>query len=113
MGSTQAIGLPRALNWVVDERFGVVEWISQLPSPAGDPACFHYAAKAADTQAFARNQNFSNTGGASRRRDLAIAKAVGEAVERYCSAVFDVVDLPLCTRADAPFACIEPDAWIL
>ena len=57
------------------------------PEP-GAPSFFHYWALAADTGAFAEQRNFARTGGASDDADRALAKAIGEAVERYCAAVY-------------------------
>ena len=37
-----------------------------------------------------------------------MAKALGEAVERYCSARFDVDELCLCSRREADFRCVDP-----
>ncbi|MBI5318621.1 MAG: YcaO-like family protein [Bradyrhizobium sp.] len=42
-----------------------------------------------------------------------MAKAVGEAVERYSSAIFDVDAMPLCSFDAAGFACTPPEAYAL
>ena len=92
----------------VDSRVGIVREVTELPCDAGAPNFFHFYARACNTVAFTRQVNFYAAGGASSNRGLAVAKAVGEAVERYCGAIYDVEQLPLFSRSDAPFACVDP-----
>jgi ribosomal protein S12 methylthiotransferase accessory factor len=42
-----------------------------------------------------------------------VAKAIGEAVERYCSAIFNVDDLPLSSSESAGFHCVSPGQFAL
>ncbi len=84
-----------------------------MPKEPGTPEFFHFSAQAANTAAFGRQENFRNTGGASVDRDRALLKAVGESVERYCSAIYDPSDGEVGTAADASFNCIEPTAFAL
>jgi len=93
---------------VVDSRVGIVSAVTELPRDAGAPDFFHFYAQACNTIAFTRQVNFYAAGGASSERDLAVAKAIGEAVERYCGAIYDVEQLPLYTRDEAPFPCVDP-----
>jgi ribosomal protein S12 methylthiotransferase accessory factor len=93
---------------VVDARVGIVRDVTQLPRDAGAPDFFHFYARACNTAAFTRQVNFAAAGGASSDRGLAVAKAVGEAVERYCGAIYDVEHLPLHSREQAPFPCVDP-----
>ena len=96
------------VDYLVDDRVGIVKVLEEIPPEAGAPAFFHYFATACDTRAFGALENFEDTGGASTDRDLAMAKAIGEAVERYCSTFFDVDELCLCSRREADFRCVEP-----
>jgi ribosomal protein S12 methylthiotransferase accessory factor len=93
---------------IVDPRVGIVRDVTELPRDAGAPDFFHFYARACNTTAFTNQLNFAAAGGASSDRGLAVAKAVGEAVERYCGAIYDVEELPLFSRKEAPFACVEP-----
>jgi ribosomal protein S12 methylthiotransferase accessory factor len=98
-------GLERLLGaWdeLVDPRVGIVQEVTELVADDDDPNFFHYLSKACDTSAFTRLANFANNGGVSTDRYVAVAKAVGEAVERYCSAIFDYRDLVL-----APFTELD------
>jgi ribosomal protein S12 methylthiotransferase accessory factor len=98
---------------LIDDRVGVVRSLVEVFPEAGAPNFFHFRATAANTAAFVRLENFGQTGGASARREVAAAKAIGEAVERYSSAVYDVEELPLCSYREAPFACTAPAEYAL
>jgi ribosomal protein S12 methylthiotransferase accessory factor len=98
---------------LVDDRIGIVRWLGELPKQAGEPDFFHFYAEACNTKAFSGQGNFRNTGGASGDRATAMAKAVGEAVERYCPALFVQEQLPLARFSSAPFPCIRPDQFAL
>jgi len=74
---------------LVDPKVGIIQRVEELPIDDDDPDFFHYYSKACDTSRFAGMTNFSENGGASTDRHIAIAKAMGEAVERYCSAIYD------------------------
>ncbi|HSF30587.1 MAG TPA: YcaO-like family protein [Candidatus Tectomicrobia bacterium] len=105
--------LAGVLDYLVDDRVGIVSYVKELPKEAGAPDFFHFYAKACNTQAFGRQPNFSAAGGASADRGSAIAKAVGEAVERYCAALYEVEELPLSSFESAPFPCVPPSEFAL
>jgi ribosomal protein S12 methylthiotransferase accessory factor len=96
-------------DYLVDEHVGIVRYVQEVPIEVGSPDFFHFAAQACNTQAFSRQDNFGATGGASSDRDYAIAKAIGEAVERYCAALYELEELPLSTSQSAPFVNVLPD----
>ncbi len=98
---------------LVDERLGIIRYVKEVPREAGAPDFFHFYARACNANAFSRQKNFAVSGGASADRDIAAAKAVGEAVERYCSAIFDAEDFPLCSFESAPFQCVPPGEFAL
>ncbi len=98
---------------LIDERTGILQKVEEIARNAGDPDFFQFSGTACNTQAFVREENFGNTGGASIRREVALAKAIGEGVERYCSAIFDVEDLPLCSQRDADFPTADPASFNL
>jgi ribosomal protein S12 methylthiotransferase accessory factor len=99
------------LPYVVDSRVGIVREVTELPCYAGTPDFFHFYARACNTIAFTRQVNFFDAGGASSDRGLAVAKAIGEAVERYCAAIYDAEQLPLFSREAAPFPCVDPTSF--
>ena len=98
---------------LVDEAVGIISAVEEVPAEAGAPAFFHYYARSCNTKMLGSPPNFGHTGGASVCREIAYAKAMGEAVERYCSAMYDPDDLPLSSFDAAPFPCVRPDAFAL
>ena len=105
--------LPHAMPLLVDPRVGIIQSVQEVKRVPGAPNFFHFVARACNTNAFTRQKNFRFTGGASSDRDRAIFKAVGEAVERYCSAIYDCEDFPVATREEASFNCFPPSEYAL
>jgi len=108
---TRSVDFRRLIHVIpdlVDNRVGIVRYVTELPRDAGAPDFFHYYATASNTSAFTRQVNFYAAGGAASERGFAIAKAVGEAVERYCGAIYDVDELPLHSYSETPFPCVPP-----
>lgn len=101
------------LGQLIDEHVGLIRSVVEIPREAGAPEFFHFYADACNTRVFCAQQNFGKTGGASTDRGIAMAKAVGEAIERYCSAIFDPQDFALTSYDDAPFLCVAPDRFAL
>ncbi len=105
--------LTDAIELLVDPRVGIVQEVQELPIQAGAPRLFHYFARACNTRAFSPHENFNNAGGASMSRDLAMAKAVSEAVERYCAAIYEPEELPVVSFEEASFPCVGPSEFAL
>lgn len=102
-----------ALEYLVDERVGIIRYVLEAPREPGSPDLFHYFAQACDTRSFAEQANFGTTGGAALDRGVALAKAVGEAIERYCGAIYKLAEQPLHSWSDAPFRCVHPSEFAL
>jgi ribosomal protein S12 methylthiotransferase accessory factor len=100
--------LEAAIDDIVNAEVGIVTRVTEMPREAGAPNFFQFFAQASNTGAFAFASNFATTGGAATDRKLARAKAIGEAVERYCAALCDLDALRLSAAADATFDCIAP-----
>jgi len=98
---------------IVNARTGLINVLHESPLTPGAPAFHHVYAMAANTSAFAEQPNFANTGGAAVDVVSAAAKAVGEAVERYCGAIFDRREFPLESYESADFNCVHPDSFAL
>jgi ribosomal protein S12 methylthiotransferase accessory factor len=102
-----------ALDSLCDERLGIIAELREVPIEAGAPSFFHYAATGSDTSAFVAQRNFNRTGGAAPSREVAVAKAVGEAVERYSAAIYTRDALPAASANSATFACADPESFAL
>ena len=113
MPARSAESLLRVLDDLVDHTVGIIHDIEELPREAGAPEFFYYYARSCNTEAFCDQKNFAEGGGASTRRDVALAKAVGEAVERYCPALYCKEELPLTTFRQASFPCVHPSEFTL
>lgn len=105
--------LANIADCLVDEHVGVVKYVKEFRRESGIPDFFCFYGKAGNTQAFGPFKNFANSGGASAHRGLAVAKAIGEAVERYCSAIYDKESLPFTSFEEATFMCVPPGEFAL
>ena len=105
--------LKGAVEYLVDPHVGIINHVFEQHREAGAPNFFRFVARACNTRAFCRQESFRDSGGASTDRDLALAKAIGEAVERYCAAIYDIDDLPLCSYRSAHFPCVSPSEFAL
>jgi ribosomal protein S12 methylthiotransferase accessory factor len=105
--------LADALEDLLDPDVGILSTLEEVRREAGGPNFFHYRARSCNVGAFTVERNFRDSGGASDRREIAMAKAIGEAIERYCSAIFDLDALPLCSYDAADFRCTAPEAFAL
>jgi ribosomal protein S12 methylthiotransferase accessory factor len=112
----QSLGLQRlfeVVDHLVDERVGVIQQVTELDRQFGMLNVFCFYAIACNTKAFACQRNPPYGGGASSDRRLAVAKAIGEAIERYCAAIYDPEELPLCSYESASFPCVSPSVFAL
>lgn len=100
-------------DYLVDRKVGVIREVYDLPVDEDDPNFFHYLSTACDTARFTPLSNFGNNGGVSTNRYVAIAKAMGEAVERYCSAIFDYKDLTFSPYSELDRRAVAPDSFAL
>lgn len=98
---------------LVDPRTGIVAEVKQLLVDDDEPRFVHYLSRAAHTEAFGYLDNFGNNGGVGMNADTAIAKALGEAVERYCGAMFDYDDLQWASYAELGAPATPPHAFAL
>ncbi|MDB5072614.1 MAG: Ribosomal protein methylthiotransferase accessory factor [Candidatus Eremiobacteraeota bacterium] len=110
---TAAVSDANLASRFIDERIGIVGELREVGIAPGDPDFVHFFARAADTASLSGHANFSTGGGASADRPAAAMKAIGEAVERYCAALYDVADFPLTSARDADIACVSPAAFAL
>ena len=103
------------MEYLVDDRVGIIRHVQEAPNDAGSPDFFCFFASACDTSAISRYKNAGvpGGGGASTDREIAMAKAIGEAVERYCATIYDAHDFPLVSFESAPFPCVPPGEFAL
>lgn len=107
------IFIDRLVSELVDADVGIIRTLEEIRRQPGRPNFFHARATACDTSKFCEQRNFGEAGGASSDRSRAIRKAVGEAVERYCAAIYDVGTLPLESFANSERLCTDPSTYSL
>ena len=107
--------LSEVVDCLIDRRVGILHDAEESQRQAGDPDFFYFSAGLCNTGALTGRPFFKDAigGGASTRREIALAKAVGEAVERYCPAFYDQEDFPLAPVESAGFPCIPADEFAL
>ena len=93
---------------LIDEKVGIIQEVHEVPRETGTPDFFFFYATACNANAFTPQKNYRHTGGASAQRSHAMAKAIGEAVERYCSAIYKKDEYPLVSFESASFQCVPP-----
>lgn len=101
------------IGYLVDSEFGIIHSMGDKETEPGAPNFFRYYALASNTRAFSNEKNFEVGGGVSIHRSQAMAKAIGEAIERYCSAIYDPLEMPLFSYDTAPFPSTDPSEFAL
>jgi len=96
---------------LLDDQVGIIDFLKEQPVEISDPNCFRYGAKACDSSAFSPHGNFAVGGGASIEPNIAMTRAIGECVERYCSAIYNLADLPFTSYKDANFPSVPPSTF--
>ena len=81
------------LNRILDGRYGIVQDLREGTIVPNGPEVFVYGAKAANTLLYFPVKCNENNSGAGLTRRAAVSAAVGETIERYCSAGWDASDL--------------------
>ena len=103
------------MEFLVDDHVGIIRDVREEPKEAGSPDFFCFFASACNTSAISRYKNAGVPGGSgvSTDREIAMAKAVGEAVERYCATIYHADEFPLSAFESAPFPCVQPGEFAL
>jgi ribosomal protein S12 methylthiotransferase accessory factor len=107
--------LSEIVEYLIDPSVGILHDVEETSRQAGDPDFFYFSAGVCNTGALSGRPFFKEAigGGASTQRDIALAKAIGEAVERYCPAFYDIEDCPLASLESATFPCVTPEEFAL
>lgn len=100
---------------LVDGGVGIIRHVVQLKREAGAHGFYYFLACARKTGVLTRRQvpYDPSGGGVSSDRESALAKAIGEAVERYCAAMYEPERFPLAAVKSASFACVPPEEFAL
>ena len=104
--------LANTLGDLIDDRIGIINTIKEHKAPNGSPPFFRYYAYMSNTKVFCDQENYRVSIGVATTRKQALAKAIGEGIERYCSAIYFKKDLSFCSYQDANFNCVNPNEFV-
>lgn len=78
----------RKSNDLVSPFTGIIKRLESISLQPDDPQFYHYYSEIGDISRFTQLKCFTEHGGAAIDENSAIAKAVGEGIERYCGAFY-------------------------
>lgn len=93
---------------LVDPEFGIIGQVISLPRQANMPDFMYFKAIVSNTGVIGGEENFSVAGGTAVDRDRALAKAIGEGVERYSSGIYFKEDFVFGAFKDLQAKAIDP-----
>ena len=104
-----------AIGVLVDDRVGIIREVRERRKACGAPGLVYMSAKTCDLKTLNPHQQLSVFvgSGTSTNRSSAMAKAVGEAVEHYCAAIYSIEDFPLSSFESAEFPSVPPKDFAL
>ena len=103
------------METLVDSRLGILEKVWEVPKDEGAPDFVYMTAKTCNLDpgnSSPQEQFFIGTGVAVDRPQ-ATAKAMGEAIERYCAVNCTGDDFPVSAYDSADFPCVQPEEFVL
>jgi len=111
-GGSLPEGLRRAER-IISDRAGIINrvWFEELD--AGQPAVYWAHSQPADLVPLFGQPGMNFGSGVSMDPDRALMKAIGESVERYCSAQYDKSQLPLSSFEMLAENAVSPEAFAL
>lgn len=103
----------KLLSELADEETGIISEIFRLTIEPCDPQFFHYMATLCDTGRFLNVQCNKYNGAASVDEEIALARTIGESVERYCSGVYDEQEMIYCSFNELRQRATDPNLFAL
>lgn len=104
----------RKAKRLIDPKVGVLRWLAEDILKPDDPAFFVYLSEVCDTSRFGAPRCSDMSSGGAVDLERARAAAVGEAVERYCSALYDDSSFTFAAYSDlGPQAAVNPETFAL
>ncbi len=98
---------------LVSDKVGIISKAEILSLPPGEPAVFHARTVPADISSATGYKTMNFGSAISTNEDIAIIKAVGESVERYCSSFIDENNLVRATQKELKGKSIDLEKWVL
>lgn len=98
---------------LVSSLTGLIKRLESIKLQADDPQLYHYYAEIGDISRFTGQSCFIEHGGAAFSEDAAGAKAIGEAIERYCGAFYWQDRFIRAPYKDLKQEAVSPEKFIL
>lgn len=93
---------------LIGSKFGVVQKLEHVQANLHIPSFYHYYAYMSNTRAFCEQNNVRYGRGVGVTQQRAMLKAVGEGIERYCSAIYHKKDLLLSSFEEISDPALSP-----
>ncbi len=103
----------QALDDLLDRETGIITNIQFYKVRSDDPQFVHCHATITDTARLAGGVTIPGTGGTALTEDVALAKAIGESVERYCAEFYDPGAITVARYRDVHAEAIDPARFVL
>src|SRR3990167_4241423 len=87
--NSKKITLKNLIPDLIDKKFGIIQRVSRVYPELYIQDIHHYYAYTCNTNMFCNQNNIRYSKGVAISKERAILKAIGEGIERYCSAIYD------------------------
>jgi ribosomal protein S12 methylthiotransferase accessory factor len=98
---------------LVSEETGIIKRLLEIPIDPDEPNIVHYVAELTDISFFSSQSPPQSCGGAALTRNLAIVRARGEALERYCLSIYDLGNLVHGSLKELKGDAMDPRRFVL
>jgi ribosomal protein S12 methylthiotransferase accessory factor len=103
----------QALPHLLDREVGLIHSIEWHPVRYDDPKFVHCIATLGDISRFTGRACNRVTGGTALTEDAALAKAIGESVERYCGDLYDPTEIQFVPYREVRSRATDPRRFVL
>lgn len=103
----------KLVSELADEETGIISKIFRLTIEPCDPQFFHFLATLCDTERFLNVRCNKYNGAASIDEETALARTIGESVERYCSGIYDEEEMIYSSFNELRQRATDPDLFAL
>lgn len=94
---------------LISPKVGLIRALAHGEYRTQDPVTFALGSRVADLSRVSELISVNKAGGGGETIEMALAATIGEAVERYCTLVYDSDDMVLASWRDEPDAAVHPD----
>lgn len=103
----------QTLPLLLDRDVGLIQTIQWYPLRHNDPQFIHCHATLADMSRITGHFGSRGTGGTALTKEVALAKAIGESVERYCGDIYDDNEIIYAPYRKVKSEATDPQRFVL